>query len=124
MTRTDAFKNSRGFTLNEVMIALSIFAIGILAVASLMISSINENTSARKVTEATTLAEIHLERLMALPYESIAADETTDGAYSISWDVAEDEVVANTKSLTVTVTWVDRGKQRSVSIRNLISKIV
>jgi type II secretion system protein I len=124
MTPTIILKSNRGFTLNEVMIALSIFAIGILAVASLMISSINENTSARKMTEATTLAEMHLESLMAQDYASIADGTTTEGAYSIAWTVAEDDVVANTKSLTVTVTWTDRGKQRSVSIRNLISKVV
>ena len=46
--------NCDGFSILETLIALSIFTIGILAVATLVLSSIGENASARRVTEATS----------------------------------------------------------------------
>ena len=47
-----------GFSIVETLIALSIFSIGILAVATLVLSAIGENASARRITEATALAEM------------------------------------------------------------------
>jgi type IV pilus assembly protein PilV len=114
-------KASRGFSLIEVLIALSIFTIGILGVASLVISSINENALARRVTEATALAEDRLEGMLALSYEDITTGESTEGAYTVSWNVAEDVIVAQTKSITVTVTWWYLGNERNVTIQHLLS---
>jgi prepilin-type N-terminal cleavage/methylation domain-containing protein len=85
-----------GFTLVEVMIALAIFAIGILAVSAMQITAINQNSGSRMQTEATALAEQLIERLMALPYDHdlLSADlnrnphQQTVGAYTISWTVS------------------------------------
>jgi type IV pilus assembly protein PilV len=110
-----------GFSLIEVLIALSIFTIGILGVASLVISSINENGLARRVTEATALAEDRLESMLALPYGDINTGQTTEGTYTVSWNVAEDVIIAQTKSITVTVTWQYRGIDRNVTIQHLLA---
>jgi type IV pilus modification protein PilV len=96
--------NHDGFTIIEVVIAMAIFAIGILAVASLQVATINGNSSARKITEAVTLAENRLETMMNLPYAGITDGQATEGAYTTSWSVAENVVADNTKFLTVTVT--------------------
>ena len=88
--------NAPGFTLIEVLIAMAIFAIGILAVTSMQIRSINQNTSARLQTEATTLAVDWMERLISLPYEDAWLDEAAspleaqNGNYTIQWTVNED----------------------------------
>jgi type IV pilus assembly protein PilV len=117
-------KGSAGFSLIEVLISLSVFTIGILAVASLVISSINENALARRVTEATALAEDRLESMLALPYENIETGESIEGAYTVSWNVAEDIIVAQTKSITVIVTWQYRGNDRNVTIQHLLARNV
>jgi prepilin-type N-terminal cleavage/methylation domain-containing protein len=57
-----------GFTLIEVLIAIAIFSIGILAVASLQTHALNVTRSSRITTECLTLATQHAERLMALPF--------------------------------------------------------
>ena len=49
--------NVKGFTLIEVLIGMVIFSVGILAVAALQVSSTKGNSSARRITEATALAE-------------------------------------------------------------------
>ena len=114
---------SNGFSLIECLIALSVFTIGILAVATLVLSSIGENAGARRITEATALAETSLEQLVARPYDEIVGDEFTQGGYTITWQVTEDAIVAQTKSITMTVSWWFRGRQRNVTVRHLVSPI-
>ena len=66
-----------GFTLIEILIALAIFSIGILAIASLQIKSINLNAAARMQSEATVAAVDCMERLLSLPYEHPDLDESS-----------------------------------------------
>ena len=114
--------NNQGFTIIEVIFALSIFAIGILAVSTLAITSVNSNAASRRLTEATTLAEDRLERLMTLPYDTISDGQTQQGTYNISWTVLENDIVDKSKSITVTVTRTGGLKETNVAIRDLISK--
>ena len=72
--------DTAGFSIIECLISLSVFTIGILAVATLVLSSIGENASARRITEATALAEARLEQLVTQPYGAIASDTVTQGA--------------------------------------------
>ncbi len=72
--------NSKGFTLMEVLIALAIFAIGILGVAKMQLSAISGNSSSRGVTEAATIGQQQLEMLMSLPYDDpLLLDTQNDG---------------------------------------------
>lgn len=72
--------DQQGFTLIEILIAITIFAIGILAVASMQISSINGNADAQRITDASTIAQDQLEALMALDYsDPLLNDDDNDG---------------------------------------------
>lgn len=62
-------KPSAGFTLLEVMVALAIFSVGLLAIFSMHISSLRTNTVARGVTENVTAAAAKAEQLLALAYD-------------------------------------------------------
>jgi len=61
----------KGFTLMELLIAIAIFSIGILAVAKLHISSVGHNTNSRIYTEAASFGVGQIEELMNLPYDHI-----------------------------------------------------
>jgi type IV pilus assembly protein PilV len=117
-------QKDQGFTLIEVLIAISIFAIGLLAVATMQISAINVNSTAGQITTRMTWAQDKLEKLMAMPYSDPwlqdlgdppsgmdsagnVHQETSDG-YIISWAVTDNNPVPNTKMITVSVT--GRGK--------------
>ena len=50
--------DKRGFTLLEVLIAVSIFSVGLLAVASMQISAIGGNRLGNELSTATFLAPI------------------------------------------------------------------
>lgn len=57
---------SAGFTLLELLVALFIFAVGMLAVARMQGESIRGNTFSDLLTVATTLAEAKMEQLLSL----------------------------------------------------------
>ena len=96
-TLTRALKNNRGVSLIEVLIAIAIFAIGISAVAVLQYKTVGGNLRGRMITDATTLAEREMERLMELTYSD---GELTTGAhnsnpafpiplpYTVTWTVS------------------------------------
>lgn len=70
-----------GFTLIEIMVAVAILAIGILAVSSMQMHSVEGNSLAGNTTEAITVAENELERLIGLPYTHVdLQDVLVDGA--------------------------------------------
>ena len=64
-------KQENGFSLLEVLIALVILAIGLLAVAQMQITAIKGNAFGSGMTSASSLAANTLERLMALPYNDV-----------------------------------------------------
>jgi prepilin-type N-terminal cleavage/methylation domain-containing protein len=79
-------KSETGFTLPEVMIALAVFSIGILAVYSMQYKSIKGNAVARGVTDNVTLASAKVEELALIPFDdprlelgSHPADSDNDG---------------------------------------------
>jgi type IV pilus modification protein PilV len=106
--------NNRGFTLVEVLFALAIFSIGILAVGSMQISAINNNASARMRTEATILASETVEELISLEdYNDPLLGTDTQSAsspnniYCIEWSATEDTPIPSTKTITLSVRWTD-----------------
>jgi type IV pilus assembly protein PilV len=118
--------NQNAFSLIEVLIALSIFSIGILAVVSLQISSMDLNTSSRRLTDATAMASERMERLLALPYthENLLEDKNEDfqdtsGIYEISWNINEDQFINDTKTIQVIVAYNNRGEQRQVVLQQV-----
>jgi prepilin-type N-terminal cleavage/methylation domain-containing protein len=92
---TKGIGTARGFSLIEVLVAMAIFAIGILAVYSMQITSIRGNASARGITENITLASGKVEELLALSYDhsdlSAGLHQEAPNTYqSIEWQVSED----------------------------------
>ena len=70
----------QGFTLIEILIAITVFAIGILAVGKMQITAIQGNSRANQLTEAVTLAQSKIEELISLNYnDPLLADGDLDG---------------------------------------------
>jgi len=106
-------KKIQGYTLIEVLIAMAIFALGFLALATLQIKSISQTASSRMRTDATTMAVESLERLISLPYNHTELDQGNNphrvkmGGYTIEWNVREDVPVTAAKTIVIKVTGVN-----------------
>ena len=123
--------DSRGLTLIEVLIAISVFAIGILAVAAMQITANKSTRRAVEITEATAIASDRMERVMALSYTDSSLDPgdhppEKQGKYDIRYQVAfSDAIITGTttvdaKTINLKVSW-DRvlsggSSQRSVDL--------
>lgn len=122
----------KGFTLLEVIFAISILTVGILAVASMQISSIRGNAFAQDTSEASTWAMDRVEKLMDLPYNHSDLDNGNhtdpnnpyNNRYNISWDVVSDVIINGTKTVTVTVTWSDHGVTKNVVMTFTLGEVV
>jgi prepilin-type N-terminal cleavage/methylation domain-containing protein len=116
--------NQRGFTLLEILIAIFIFAIGMLAVATMQISGLQGNATASVHTGAVAWGKDRVEKLITRSYDhadlvggappGVTHPTVTEGRYNISWTVTDDAPVNNIKTVVITVTWQDRGLNKSL----------
>jgi len=106
-------QRQKGFSLIEVLIGLIFLAIGLLAIASLQVSSVRGNYFSNNLMQATYVSQDRLEFLKNLPFASpqLAANIYNDGSMTISGIVFNRtyEVVINGNLMTInyTVTWND-----------------
>ena len=108
---TDMNKADKGFTLIEVLMALAIFSIGILAVASLQVTASLQSRNSREIAEASASAYSQMEALMIRPFAhtdlDAGAHALTSGLYSIQWTVTASNLNADSidesKNVVLTV---------------------
>jgi len=116
-----------GFTLLEVLVALTIFAVGLLGIAGVQISSLNFNADSNTRSVATAIAQGELEEILAMDqadsvFSSSNADMVIDldpnsaattlavpggGSYSATWDVTTSDPIAGIARITVRVNGPD-----------------
>ena len=118
-------RKSAGFTLLEILIALVIFSVGILAFTSLSVTATRTGSYGGRMTEAVTFAQDKLEELKANPWEKIVsgADQKTGPTginYTRNWKVLEKKT-RNLKTVSITIDWKDRA-DHSISLFTVISR--
>lgn len=137
-----------GFTLIEVLIAMAIFAVGILGVAAMQLTSVKGNTSAGNVTANTFVGEDRVETIMSVSYNNMAtlsagthvpaqgadgvdndSDGQTDeagetGPITVSYTVADDTPVLKTKTVIYTVTRSHAFGRKTTTFIEVIPEII
>ncbi len=118
--------NNKGFTLIEVLVAMAIFSIGILAVGSMQLAATRGSSSARLSTEAVAIAQAQAETLILAPYANVLPGSPPGfpvGAYTVSWVVYGSgtgtpwgAVAVNTRVVQVTATSLRGGTGRRSAI--------
>lgn len=123
--------NQNGFTLLELLIALTILTIGLLGLAGLHIAAIQGNVSGFKISTATAVAQERIEELKALDATdtdlSVGAHADDCSViqcviqgitYNRSYTIQDNTPVSGTSTMTLTITWVEprTGITRSTSV--------
>lgn len=115
-----------GFALLDALIAAALFGICMMGVIGMLVQTSNTNTLARDVTEASSLAADVIERLASLPYNNpdlqnntATEPDTEDGKYSFAIATAPDAIADNTMSIAVTVSWMNRGRIKNITIHDI-----
>ena len=120
---------TKGFSLIELLIALSVLAIGMLAAASMQYSAVRNNTQGNVSTQASMLAKAQIEMLKNQNIDSTVLDPgdyndpspidengNPGGIYNRSWRI--DPLGATARRIRVTVEWNRFGESRSVVMRS------
>jgi len=132
MNRSMVFRKE-GFSLIEVLICMVFLAIGLLAIASLQVTSVRGNFFSNNLMQATYVAQDRLEYLKSRPLSSYSFDNDPfllagthpDGSANISgmvfhrsYTVVDD--ASGYKTIIYTVTWND-GVNRNISFSTIKS---
>jgi Tfp pilus assembly protein PilV len=114
--------DEKGFSLLEILIGLIFLAIGLLAMASLQITSIHGTSFSYHLNQATYLAQSGLEDLRNLPFEDAKLtagrhrpeDATLAGTvFRRTYTVKDNATTAGTlKAIIYNVEWNDGGEHK------------
>jgi type II secretory pathway pseudopilin PulG len=107
------WRNEKGAGVVEIMVALLIFGIGLVAAARVLPDSSVKTTRSRNKTLAVNIAQEKIEELMADGYQhaDLTAgdhddpDNPINGHYTRAWTVADDTPVVGMKMIAVSVTF-------------------
>jgi len=88
-SRQRRLNGQSGFSLLELVIALTILTVGTLAMAGTTIYAVRSVTLADLATERTAARQSAMENLMALPFDSIASGTDSNGTFSMDWSVTD-----------------------------------
>ena len=123
-------ERQKGFTLLEVIVAMAILSIGLLAIGYMQITAIDSNSTGNRITEGTSLAQDKLEELVThkMTHNDLnqAGNPHTDQShpgYTIEWNVFDDPTgtdgkqITSAKLIVITCRWLDRGRQKQTELR-------
>jgi type IV pilus assembly protein PilV len=119
--------SEEGFTLLEIMIALVVLSVSLVALAGLQISAIRGNTFSKRMTTAVSIANEKMEQLKNSSYANILSESSiqvnqSNMNFTRQVTVTNNSPLPNTKTVNVTVTWSQGSKSHSVPMTTIISQ--
>jgi type IV pilus assembly protein PilV len=130
MIRSSQPEGNKGFTLIEVLITLAIFAIGVLAVASMQYWSVRNTASGNIMTQAANLARAQMETLKSVPdvttlvngshpNNPIDLNGNPGGIFTLTRAISTPTGLSVSRQIQVTVGWSRYGRSRSVVLTSI-----
>jgi prepilin-type N-terminal cleavage/methylation domain-containing protein len=116
------FTTSKGFTLLEMLIAMTILSVALLGLGQMMLLSIGGASFGNKVTEATTFAQDKMEELRTMDWNGLQdGNDAIDGAQGIQYQRAWAVVpTGKMKTVNLAVSWND-GSDHILRIASVIT---
>ena len=109
--------NQRGYTIVELLVAVMIFSVGLLAMAGSASVIMSTLTSTQSRTIAASVAESRFERVRATPCVNRAAGSALSRGISEAWTL---DRLARADDVTVNVTFLSNRRQRTETFRSFL----
>lgn len=110
-------RSGAGFSLIEVLFALTFLAVGIMAVAAMIPAGTRGVTQSRVITNGLMASQVKMEQLRGTPYLTLAPGTFSDttSVFTRTWVVTDSVPMAGCKKIQVTAQWTtNQGPQTTV----------
>jgi Tfp pilus assembly protein PilV len=113
-----------GFSLLEVLFALTFLAVGIMAVAAMIPAGTRGVSQSRVLTGGLMAATVKMEELKSTPYLSLTPGTYSDttSVFQRTWTVQDSVPMAGCKKITVTTQWTDSRGSQSTVLNSYVSR--
>jgi Tfp pilus assembly protein PilV len=117
-------KGVGGFSLIEVVFALTFLAVGILAVASMIPAGTRGVTQSRVLTSGLMAAQVKLEDLKGTPYAALNPGTFSDttSVFTRTWTVTDSVPMAGCKKIEVTSQWTDSHGTQTAQLSSYVTQ--
>ena len=122
--RTRTSRRDAGFSLIEIMVAMTFLAIGLLAIAQLIPTGLKGITDARVRTNAVQNSQRIIDDLRATDYDSLDAGtfSESDGRYASTWTITNDSPTPNSKRVDVVTTWGSDRNPKTLTMSTYLTR--
>lgn len=110
-------ESQRGFTIVELVIAVMVFSVGLLALAGTSSAILMAMTSTKSRTIAAGVAESRLERMRTTACASRASGSATTRGIAEAWTLTR---LARADDVTVVVTFLSNHQPRTETFRSFM----
>jgi Tfp pilus assembly protein PilV len=113
-----------GFSLIEVVFALTFLAVGILAVASMIPAGTRGVTQSRVLTSGLMAAQVKLEELKGKDFSTLTSGTFTDttSVFTRTWVVTDSIPMAGCKKIDVTSRWTDSHGTQTAELMSYVTR--
>ena len=123
--RPPRMAKQEGFSLIEIMVAMTFLGIGLLAIAQLIPMGMVGITDARIRTNAVQTGQQVLDQLRATDFDEPALTAGTytqsDGRYNLVWTITDNVPVPGMKRVDLNATWGDSADVDTVSFSTYLT---
>jgi Tfp pilus assembly protein PilV len=114
----------RGFSLIEVVFALTFLAVGILAVAAMIPAGTRGVTQSRVLTSGLMAAQVKLEDLKGKAFTALAPGTYSDttSVFTRTWTITDSIPMAGCKKIDVTSRWTDSHGTQTAQLTSYVTR--
>jgi len=117
-------QNDHGMTILEILVAVTVLCVGLLAVAVMFPTSSSNIDFGGKTSKATALAQEKIEEFRNTSFDSITGGNDSPAGHARTWTVSDaGSSPFRLRTVTVTVSWPSGyGRPNSVTLQTFIAE--
>jgi prepilin-type N-terminal cleavage/methylation domain-containing protein len=120
---TSYFYNDQGLTLLEILVAVTVLCVGLLAVAVMFPTSSGNMDYGGNISQATALAQEKIEEFRNTPFASITGGNDSPTGYTRTWTVADaGSPPFRLRTVTVTLSWTATRRPGNVVLQTFMAE--